>query len=349
MQDAIVEMAQSWLRRARDTRYDWESLTVQERRTAGVSRVTTGDPVGAAAPDNLMYCNCAQFTFAVYDLVFGRGPNASNGRTNQIRTFHNVLTTAHPEVVLRFGSGGMTDRAAFVKQMEEQLQPGDIINVLKIHGSGNGHSMLYVGDVKGDGKGYIIHSGGNPEGSMGDSGIHDIRMDGPDFYLLNSAWGVKNHDADSILIIRPLNTITIDEMLPEAKARLQYPGLDLIRTADVWQYMDVAEGQEITVDLELKNASSDTHKGLVITDPAPVGAEVVSGSVNEGGTVRDGGVSWTLDLAAGETKHLTYKVKITAKAGEKVLLPENNVSSIRGREMTYTWAASPFPRRRWRP
>ena len=62
MQDAVVETALSYFRAGTNIHYDWNAMTVQDRLYYGVSRVTSEIGLGAVAPDNPLYTNCAQFS-----------------------------------------------------------------------------------------------------------------------------------------------------------------------------------------------------------------------------------------------------------------------------------------------
>ena len=126
MQQAVVEMAQSYLRRTEDSRYDFESLVILDRFTNGVGRISTDTHLGAAAPDDHFITNCAQFTYNVYYNCFGVGPNGGNSRTSNTGAFNDGMTMEHPEMILRYGKDGLTDKKEFYNQMLEVLQPGDL-------------------------------------------------------------------------------------------------------------------------------------------------------------------------------------------------------------------------------
>ncbi len=339
MQQAVVEMANAYLLRKEDTRYEFESLVILDRYTNGVGRISTDTHLGAAAPDDHFITNCAQFTYNVYYNCFGVGPNGGNSRTSHTSALNDSMTMEHPEMILRYGKDGLTDKQEFYDQMLKVLQPGDLLYMRMKNGQN--HAMIYVGDIKGTGKGYIIHSTGDSREIMGDTNKTTVRIDSIDYLARDTSYGVFNPDAIYYFVLRPINNIDFSQLTSDALARLQYPGATFVRTADVWKYMDVQEGQEISVKTSLRNDGKADFTDIVISDPAPVGVEILPDTISEGGVLKDGGVEWKLRLAPGKSVDLTYKVKVTAKAGEKVVLTENTVGGIRGREISWYVGGEP--------
>jgi len=341
MQQAVVEMANAYLMRKEDTRYDFEELTILPTRGNGVGRASTDVHLGGVAPDNHFITDCGLFALNVYYNCFGIGANGSNSRTWGTPAFNDEMTMEHPEMVLRLGKDGMTDRNEFYKQMLEVLQPGDLMFMR--NKTGSNHVMVYVGDIKGDGKTYYIHSSGGSREIIGDTNKTTVRIDSMELMKRDTGAGVLNPDNTYYFILRPINTIDFSQLKPDALARLENPGATFVRTADVWRYMDLQEGQEISVKTSLRNDGKKDFTDIVISDPAPVGAELIPETISAGGAVKDGGVEWKLSLAPGKSVELTYKVKVTAKAGEKVVLPENKIAGIRGREISWYVGGTPIP------
>ncbi len=319
MQQAVVELAAAYYRRAADTRYDYTVMTPVPR-LAGVERVSTHDPVGSIAPDHIYYSNCSQFVYALYYETFGRGPLGDNGH-NAVVSNYNKAGLEGPEVVLELASGANTaEREEFVRLAKELLQPGDTINSSNVK-QDKGHSMLYVGDYLGDGGNWVIHSNTNkiPDGSMGADGVKTIQRTDWKVFLGTGTYGAMT-DTVKISILRPTNVMDFDMLLPAGHSRLKFPGLDLIRQGSVWQYMDVQTGQEIEITQIVKNSSQQAWQGLTIADPVPVGAEIVTGTISHGGSIRNDKVFWNLSLQPGQEVKLTYTVKVTAEKGGVVEL-----------------------------
>ncbi len=317
MQQAVVELAAAYLRQTANTRYDTTVMTVMTRLN-GVERVSTHDPVGSIAPDNLYISNCSQFGYALYYETFGRGPLDVNSHYAVVNNFLNNSIPGDPEVVLLLAEDGITDRTEFVRQAKELLQPGDIINS-RYHAEEKSHTMVYVGDYLGDGGHWTIHSSGGQPGHLGAYEKPTVKVSDWDVFLGDGLFGAMR-DTMEISILRPINVMDFDMLSDAGKSRVKFSGLDLVRQGDVWQYMDVLEGQEITITQTVKNSGKQAYSGLTIADPAPVGAEIVEGSISHSGTLKDGGAFWTLNLAPGEEVKLTYKVKVTARKGGAVEL-----------------------------
>jgi len=318
MQQAVVELAAAYLRATANTRYDTDVMTAMTRLN-GVEHVSTHDVVGTIAPDNIYLSNCSQFGYALYYETFGRGPLDVNGHYAVVNNYINNSVAGDPEVVLLLDKGAdNAGRAEFVRQAKELLQPGDVVNS-RFHGEEKSHTMVYVGDYKGDGGHWTIHSSGGQPGHLGAAGKPTIKVSDWDVFLGNGLFGAMR-DTMQISILRPINVMDYDMLSDAGKSRVKFSGLDLMRQGDVWQYMDVQNGQEITVTQTVKNSGKTAYSGLTIADPAPEGGEIVAGSVSHSGTVKDGGVFWTLNLAAGEEVKLTYKVKVTAQNGGAVKL-----------------------------
>ena len=181
MQQALVELAAAYLRATANTRYDTHVMTVMTRLN-GVEHVSTHDTVGSIAPDNIYLSNCSQFGYALYYETFGRGPLDVNGHYAVVNNFINNSVPGDPEVVLLLAEDGITDRAEFVRQAKELLQPGDVINS-RNHAEEKSHTMVYVGDYKGDGGHWTIHSSGGQPGHLGAAGKPTVKVSDWDVFL----------------------------------------------------------------------------------------------------------------------------------------------------------------------
>ena len=328
MQKAVIETALAYFRKVNLVRYDWKSMTIQDRRSIGVSRLTTGDAPELAANDYLIYTHCAEFTYDVYWDTFHRSPSDVTERNAYVHHYNSYKRADEADVVLKFGgTGGLTDRQEFIRRAKELLQPGDVLNIVESNIE-RGHSMLYLGDYKNDGKLYVIHSSGGPAGTLGDSGETTIKMTTLDKIFLSGSFSVDDEIHVEATILRPINCIDYEELTPSALARLKYPLMEVSRTAETFRYAGVEQGEELEITTEIRNAGTEAYKGVVVTDPAPVGAEILADSVSKGGKLQNGGVIWTLDVAAGDRAVLTYRIRVTASRGEKVTLPISTVDTL---------------------
>ncbi len=337
MQKAVIETAMAYYRKGTNIIYDYATMSVQERKSQGISHLSSGDSPEMAAEDNILYTNCADFIYNVYMNAFGYAP-AGDARHALVRYYSYYKSTSDPDVVLQFFNGTDAERDAFIEKAKEILQPGDVVCTAAADGIDRGHSMMYLGDFKGDGQEYAIHSSGEASTvSIGE----DARKRGATVGLTNwglflggGSFGVANKQVGICTILRPLNMIAFEDMTPAAKSRLAYSMLDIDRSSNVFGYTSVEQGQEMEITVSLRNAGTQDYKGLPVTEVLPVGAELVGAP--EGAAVSDTGITWKVDLAAGEMTELTYKVKVTAAPGETVELPAGTVDDIATRKLSYT-------------
>jgi len=337
MQRAIIETALAYYRKGTNIIYDTATMSVQDRRSVGISHVSSDDAPELAADDNILYTSCAEFCHNVYVNAFGYAP-AGDARHAFVRYLNYYKSTSDADVVLQFNHGTDAERDAFIQKAQEILQPGDIVSTAGDDGMDRGHSMLYLGDYKGDGQQYVIHSSGT--GGTVNMG-EDVRSKGATVGITNwglflgaGSFGAANKNVQMCTIVRPLNVIAFEDITPAAKSRIAYSMLDIDRSTNVFGYTSVEQGQEIEVTVTVRNAGDQDYKGLSVTEILPTGAELVG--TPEGAAVSDTGLTWKIDLASKEKTELTYTVKVTAAPGETVSLPAGSVDTIPTRALRYT-------------
>ena len=336
MQRALAETAYAYFRKNDRVQYDWKAMTIQDRRAIGISRLTTGDTPEMAAKDNIHFTHCSQFAYDVYWNTFHRAPADIIPRQVGVQYYNTLKPASDPDVVLKYGgTGGMTDKEEFVRLAKELLQPGDLLNVSQTNIELQ-HTMIYIGDVMGDGEHVVIHSSGSPSGRMDDANGVTVKKTTWDLFLSPSGGHsiLKDENVEAT-IIRPLWNIDYSELLPAARTRLKYSLMDITRESSVFHYGAVEQGEEIEVTLTIRNGSTEAYKSLVVNDPAPTGAEILADSITEGGELADGGVQWVLNIPADSRVDLTYKIRVTARRGEEVLLPAGTVANIATRDLSW--------------
>lgn len=174
----------------------------------------------------------------------------------------------------------------FISTVKETLQPGDIINTRRGDVSDDGvteydggHALMFLGDIFGDGRDYVIHSTGSKYSTAKDaleqggtansfSGGTLTRFNltrngtvhiGTFDYLFNDA-DVKYYlpEQVSVTILRPLNRVTAADLTAAAQFRLHHPAVGVWKTATVKPGCDVKEGDSITYEIRLANVTMDT-------------------------------------------------------------------------------------------
>ena len=349
MQRAVAETAYAYFRKGDRVQYDWKAMTLQNRFNIGISRLSSGDAPEMASADYILFTHCAEYAYDVYMNTFGRAPADVPAREALAVAYDSYKSASEPDVVLKYGGdGGLTDKNEFVRLARELMQPGDLLSTHQANDS-NGHTMLYLGDILEDGGDVVLHSSGNPSGTMGDSRTVTVKKTTSSIFLGNGSFGVMNEKIKEATILRPINIIDFDELLPAAKTRLKYSGLGLDRMADVYHYNSVEQGQEVEITLSVNNGSAEDYKDVVITDPAPVGAEIIADSVTEGGKIVNGGVQWKLDIPANTRMKFVYRVRVTAPIGDNVTLEAGKLDELPTRTLSWQVGGKAIDQRRLDP
>ena len=373
VQKAVLETAYAYYRKGMGIQYDSTEMTYQNRIKSGPARLCSGDSPEMAAADYTVYTVCSDWCYDVYYNAFGY---KLAGSARNCLTFNMTPTpTSDPTVVLKFGlwmdDVHTRDRQQFIDKCQQVWEPGDVIVVYSRKEDGTqvgGHAMMYIGDTDGDGRTEIMHSGGskvdfytgvdsidNPHrDERFNLEVGSVRIDDAYDHLFNPATakgsaevnagnvGASSHNlttntfTEAILLRPRLDPNFPKAMTPSAQSRIKYPGLTIDRSTNFSFYNSVENGSEITVTVTVKNYGANPMTGLSVKEVAPKGAAIVEGSANEGGTASASGAAWTVDLAPGAEKKLTYKMKVTAKRGETVSLPGGTVDAIPTRDLSYT-------------
>ena len=324
---ALIETAMAYWNRGVYAQYDSEPMTYQERTKTGPSRLCSGAAPEMASGDWTLYTVCSDFCYNVYKNCFDY---ELMGSPRNCLTFNmTTLPADHPAVVVKGGrEDGIQDKEAALRRMRENLQVGDIIveyaRALN-GGPKGGHAMLYLGDFRGDGTEYIIHSGGSKI-SM-ETGIDQtepngtIRLDDVDEHCFTRESDSKHNCYlawfDEFVLLRPFADPAFPATLTQtAKARLQYPGICIDRYFDRHRYLGAQPGETVTVSVSVKNTSGEDYCGVRVEETLPQG-EVPC---------------WTVDVPAGSTVVLTHPVKV-GEDGE-LRLPAGRVGGIPTRPMS---------------
>jgi len=335
LQKAILETALAYHYKGKYVQYDSTALTIQPKNEAGIGRMSTNASPEDASADNIVYSVCSDYCYDVYYNVLGYKTMGS-GRETRTRLMTNLPAT-DPVIVVKYGQDGMQNREEALKKAQESLQPGDIV----VGYGDSGHAMLWIGDYKGDGKNYIIHCwGGKMDGKTGRDSVETsgaIRIEDADKALFSEkgTWCLtcEKHATDFV-IMRPLNDPACSkELTASGKARLKYPGIEVDRTCSPNRYNSAATGDEITMCVAITNNSAADYTGLAVHENLPVGAEVVESTVKNDGKLSATGIDWTVDVAAGKTVKLYYRIKVTAAHSEYVTMPAGTVDALPTREI----------------
>ena len=245
----------------------------------------------------------------------------------------------YPDVIKYITKSQMdteAERLAVAKDLEDNLQPGDVINYRK-KGNGSGHVILYIGN------GYFIHCQGedynegktNPssatdgtfgfevnDGAIGFLNLYDVLYN-PD----SGRYIVSSTKSENIGWFRPLNRADA-EVTEKALTRMQYRGLDGEKTLDVGVNTSVQKGQILTYTVSIKNHSTTDYTNVEFKDVLDSNVTLVEapeGYVLDGQTL-----TFNVDVPHYEYTTITYKVKVseTAEAGTLIVSDKTTLGGV---------------------
>lgn len=202
------------------------------------------------------------------------------------------------------------------QQIYNALQPGDIIvtDVLKDDGNRAGHALIYVGNNR------VLDSSGSGSYNLGEktNKIDTVQMH--DVSLTDTVLTKSNTNSARILfcpwtrviaIIRPLNEVRNSEysISSKTRSRMTYNELVSTKLSSVNKYDSVNPGDEITYTIRLENRSeTKDYNSIPVTDKIPENTDFVN--ITGNGTNNNGDLSWAVSVPKGQTKTISYTVKV---------------------------------------
>jgi len=350
LQQAMIETALAYYWKNIDVQYDSKHVTAQER---GYTRLSSLVAPEDADFDNTVYSVCSAFMNEVVYHTFGVPLMDTTREAGTGLMLELPLTD--PRVVMRYGNGGMADKAEALKVFREKLEPGDVI----VGYGKTGHTLMYIGDFLGDGTDYVIHCWGTGydaatgidkvEQPQKLPGTHPlggaIRIDPIDELVLSDA-GKSSFTDDSKFgrefgILRLLDHPKCQHT-PEkgVLTRLRYRGICVYRTCGEHIYSHVCPGERLTVTVTVQNHSTAPYIGVPVEDAVPGGAVLLPESISQGGTVEGSRVKWVVDVPAGRSTRVSYDVIVTAAPGTKVTLRPGKVDNLATRSFSLPVSAA---------
>ena len=349
LENALIQTALAYYNKGANVQYDISNTTIFATSRSGKRRLNCRQSPEQAAYDTAIYTSCSKYVFAVYHDAFDY--EMPNYDTNWEQVYD--MSSEGEIVVVKFGEAygttGETDRAKAIAELNEKILPGDVIFASPPNDPNGGHTMLYLGDFKGDGNRYVIHSwpvgGGNLDMKTGADKREPngaITLQTLEELVLTSS-GDPNYsiDRDKIgffFLLRLFDASDFKEckLTPSAVTRMQYPNLVVDKIADRYIYDDVLPGEEITFTETVENRSETDYSELTVTEYVPEGATLVSA---EGAVVSENALTWKLTLKAGEKQDLVYTVKNEKQPGEMLVFESGTAGMIPTRTMSFKVAS----------
>ena len=329
MRQAIVETALSYYYHNPYTQYDNTSLCSAASCTPNLNSFTAED----AGADQYVYSVCTDYGYRVYKeatgWTFAKSPNG-------LMVSIPKIAADDPLMVCKFGRDGEADAEKAVRECRGLLQVGDLITFERE--PNNGHQMIFVGDVLGDGTEYILHCSHPNGGELKlTTGVNLLEPDGA--ILLDPVDILFTEGNDRFLgskysftVIRPFNVIEEGTLTEAALTRLHFPRMEIWKTFDCSQYHDLKTGDTLTVTVTVTNRSGEDYTGLTVTEPIPAGQTILSAE----GAKQDGGaLVWTLDVPAGQTAVCTYQIRVDGAAGQTVTVEAGSVGGVSTRSAVF--------------
>ena len=229
----------------------------------------------------------------------------------------------------------------------------------------DGHALIYIG---GD---YVLDCAGDKY--IPGNGTDQVEEKGAIYGRMKTVESVVKEDmSEDFVLIRPLDYYAKDSddnpandlmrqggefiKIPEKTlSRKEYPAMDIDRTVNITPYGTAVTNENLTYSVKITNCTDETkyttwrgngysgqeYKDLVVTEKISAGTEFVSATGDY--TLTDGVITWKVDISAGDTKELTYTVKVTANKGEVIVndggfvanIPSNSISNrVGGAKLT---------------
>ena len=345
LQKAIVQTAFAYHYHNPYVQYDISNCCVYAGTRSGIRRLNCRQSPEQAAYDTEIYTSCTKYVFAVYRNTFGfemPGYDTWWEQEYDMTPEGEIVVVKYGDI---YGSVGETDRAKAVAALNEKIQPGDIIFASPFNDPHGGHTMLYLGDYKGNGKRFIMHSwpvdGGNlkkdtgedkrePHGAITLQTLEEcvLTQEGKPSYCI---------DRDKIgffFLFRLFNAERFKKykLTPSAVSRLEYPFLVANKTADRYIYDDVLPEETITITETIRNRSAEAYRPLTVREYVPEGATLVCA---KGATVKGNLLEWTLRLGAAEEQTISYTVQNHKKRGETLVFPAGSIAMIPSRDLSF--------------
>ena len=345
-QQALVAVALAYHDKGHSVQYDGTSIVEDiSRADGGKTRSTNQVAPEYATPHETMYSVCSDFAHQVYWEAFHyllTGP-AGNCWTGELLS----VDRNSPMVVYYWDNTMDKDRRTANAEMLAVAQPGDVFTTMQTNG---GHTMVYVGDVYGDGDVYFAHCWGADIRKASEDGFADIR-EYPKDGEVDKRYGYRqNADAKGgairvskvseilerhysgdngtqLNLLRPLLEMKEEEypIRPATKYRMSHPRLAIDRTLNKTRFNSAYTGETVTLTLKLSNSSKNNYT-VPVTEKSPAGAKLKT-------PFQDASVSGetqtlNVELPAGESKTLICEYEITAKRGESVTFEGGSVGDI---------------------
>ena len=218
------------------------------------------------------------------------------------------------------------DHTGLTETVKGIMKPGDILVFFNDETSHAGHTVVYTGDIFGDGEDTRLELSGknldrktfeDPRERNGGVLRGDLLKK-----TMTEKWRTVN---TRYAVFRPAEMAEA-ALTPAAQVRLRYPRMELRKEFSKISYHNVVDGETMTVTISVTNHSGGDYTELYLSDPVPEGQVVVR--ADGGGQLQSGELVWLLTVPAGETVTVSYDVLLHGAIGEYVKFPAGAVDGM---------------------
>ena len=343
-QQAVVAVAMAYYDKGQSVQYDGATIVDGiPRSPSGKTRSTNCEAPEYATSAETLYSVCSDYAHQVYYQAFGYHICGSPGAcwTDGILQ----IPKDDPMVIYTYEKSSGKDVKEALTEMFALAQPGDVFTTF----STAGHTMIYVGDVFGDGKTYLAHCFGgafNPDtgadtreyaptdkpdpryraASYKDANGGAIRLSPDALQHAIKSYGKGNQERMNL--IRPLNAMKESDYPISAptKYRMSHPRLSIDRLVEgKTRFLSAVKGETLKLCITLKNSSGAAYT-VPVTEKVPAGVKLVKNP--DGATVSGDTITWSVELPAGEKKELVCEYEVTADRGAQIVFTGGSVGDI---------------------
>ena len=331
--DALVEVANAYLRQNAQIRYD----QYYQRRHINIS------PEEATA-QNILYLDCSSFVNAVYYETFGVNilpydiyDQGGDAKTSNFRTYARDFNGKAADVVGYWVNADYTtveEQDALLAQVKANLQVGDVLNYR--HGDGvdtGGHVYIYIGNdqfIHCTGSSYVHNSNASTSYDKGETSSGSVQLISASMLFDRANSGQKrylfykgaNDETVNFGVIRPLAR----NLAPTAEtvARMANKGLDVEKTVVEGVNSAVYKDGTVTYSVKITNKSTKNYKAVPVKEILDSDVTFVEASATH--RLVGNELSFAVDVAAGKTVTITWTVKVNANAAKSALVESNNTT-----------------------
>ena len=357
LQQVVVQTALAYYYQNPNTQYESGSNAILFGSRAGGNTRTLQMAPEQIGSDTRYFNQCSGY---VYDVYYNAFNTKADGTGESFETYGGpgfwaeagasgagYLTKIDDPATRIFVYNASTAKAGELEPALEEfrklIQPGDIIET-------PGHIMIYLGDCFGDGKEYVGHCWAYNGGcNVDETGVQMFEPEGAIVVqtLDVLCYGARNpkklptfqlgydRGGESFAIIRPLMHEKMAEhyVTYAAATRFSHSYMGVYKSADKNVFEAVLPNSDVTVTETIVNHSgidkvrAEDYTGITLTESIPAGTKFISCS--EGGTEKNGVITWNLNVPAGEKATVTYTFNVGKKdIGEDIVVPSGYLDTL---------------------